>query len=58
MSKTLKISKALRNSRASVELEGLNVSEKNDEICELLLSGKITNEEANYLILKSHGIEL
>lgn len=52
------INKALQNSRASVELEGLEVSEANDEICKNLLSGEISNKEANRLILKSHGILL
>lgn len=57
MSKNIsKINRALRNSRASVELEGLEVSQTNDEICRNLLSGEISNSEANRLILMSHGI--
>lgn len=54
--KSVKISKALKNSRASVELEGLTVSKGNDEICRSLLNGEISNEEANRRILKSYGI--
>lgn len=58
MARTLKIHRALSNSKASVELEGLNVSSENDRICEQLLTGMISNDEANRLILKSHGINL
>jgi len=53
-----KINRVLRNSRASVELEGLEVTQKNDCICRNLLTGEISNCEANRLILRSHGIDL
>lgn len=51
-----RIDRALRNSRASVEFEGLEVSKENDEICRRLLNGEITKEESNILILKLYGI--
>ena len=46
----------LASSRASVEDENLIVSQENDDIVRSLLKGKISNEEANRLILKYHGI--
>ena len=58
MTKNNKINNVLRNSRASVELEGLEVTQKNDHICRNLLNGEISNSEANRLILRSHGIDL
>jgi hypothetical protein len=54
----IKINRVLRNSRASVELEGLEVTQDNDYICRNLLNGEISNSEANRLILRSHGIDL
>jgi len=46
----------LASSRASVEDEDLIVSQANDDIVRSLLKGDISNEEANRLILKYHGI--
>ena len=46
----------LVSSRASVEDEDLIVSQANDDIVRSLLKGDISNEEANRLILKYHGI--
>ena len=46
----------LASSRASVEDEDLIVSQANDDIVRSLLKGEISNEEANRLILKYHGI--
>jgi len=56
MTESDKINEALRSSKANVELEGLEVSNMNDEICKKLLTGKISDSEANRLILLSHGI--
>ena len=46
----------LASSRASVEDEDLIVSQDNDNIVRSLLKGEISNEEANRLVLKYHGI--
>jgi len=47
------IDRALRNSRASVEFEGLEVSEINDEICRSLINGEISKDESTRLILEN-----
>lgn len=51
------IEKDLKNSRASVEVEGLTPSKENDDICRKLLKGEISSFEANEMILKFHDIK-
>lgn len=48
-----RIKQILKNTRASMEVEGLIPSKENDTICERYLKGEITETEAKRLLLES-----
>lgn len=48
-----RIKQILKNTRASMEVEGLIPSKENDAICERYLKGEITETEAKRLLLES-----
>lgn len=50
------IEKIIANSSASLEMEGLEVSEKSKERTKRLLKGEITKNEAIKETLKEYGI--
>lgn len=52
------IKQILQNSKASVEFEELNVSDKNDDIVLKLLNKNITDKDATKLILDMYGITI
>lgn len=50
------ILKRLEETKVTIEIEGLNVSEEGEKIAKLYLENEITEKEAKRRILKSHGI--
>jgi hypothetical protein len=51
------IEKIISNSTASLEIEGLEVSEKSKEKTRRLLKGEITMDEIIEEVLKEYGVE-
>lgn len=50
------IEKAIKNAEASVNMEGLHVSDSSKELCKKLLKGEITFDE--YLKITLAGVEI
>ena len=52
------IENALRNARANVEAEGVDVSPESTNICRRLLIGDISDDEAKALIMDLYGLKI
>ena len=51
------VERAIRNAKASVEMEGFVISDETMELCRQLLEGKITDEEYRHRILVNAGVQ-